>query len=150
MIWRYAALMMVISCGSDTVAPGNQGFSDFSEWGDGIEGFTGSAGVVDTGGSTNIITKYDGNYDGIYTLALSQNSGQYTCTYSNKVIQVTIESGVIKTPFPDVYEESCNWSVGGNQTLVTINQEFMLSGNVDDELNLLSENLHPDIVRLDI
>jgi hypothetical protein len=106
MIWRSAALIMVVGCGSDTVNPGSQNFGEFSDWAGGIEGFTGApTGTVDTGGTTGAVTTYDGAYAGTYTVNISY--GGNVCTFSNVTLQVLIADGLLTTPFLNTATSNC-------------------------------------------
>ena len=147
MIWRCATLLMVAGCGSDTITPGNQSFGDFSEWGDGIEGFTGSAGVVDTGGTTGAVTIYDGDYEGVYTLNIAEPSGQYTCTFSTVTFYVIVENGEMRTPSFGMTEapNSCTFSnQSGSYTAKvdfwgTLNSDTTMTGGFSEDNNFFLE-----------
>jgi len=124
MSWKFGLLLGLMACAAETQTPKSQDLGEFESWGSGIEDFE-AAPVTEGGTGTGepADDTYDGSYVGTFNMTLSYNG--YVCTFSNVTLGVTIDAGLLDTPFTPIVSQDCSFG-----TTNTYSPQFYFGGTV--------------------
>lgn len=127
MSWKVGLLLGLMACGAETQTPKSQDLGGFESWGSGIEDFEVAPVTEDgTGGEQTADATYDGSYVGTFSMTLSYNG--YVCTFSNVTLGVTIDDGLLDTPFTPIVSQECSFG-----TTNTYSPQFYFGGTVGSD-----------------